>query len=552
MVILGVAAFNLGLAIGHRGLTIQGAVQRLQTEVRQAHPGPVAFHSVFVNLAGERRRIPVSRAGYGGGLTVMESGVIVLTHEGRLFFVGPDRVVHPMPVQVPDNGHAGLVRVSKLPEFAGYWFDLEYHRYNHVLYVAGEDHNALYLSYTEFFENERCFTSTVARLHLPAGLIDTAAITDSGFEWSIVYRTEPCLPLKDIQRAMEGHIAGGRMEWDRANSQIFLTVGDYTWDGVWGPKAISRLPDWHYGKVIRIPLDTEEASVFSKGHRNPQGITLDLEGRLWVVENGPRGGDELNLVREGADYGWPDETLGTLYNTLPWPNTRSFGRHDYFTPPVYAWLPSVAPSSLTVVNGFHDAWHGDLLMTTMGGQSLFRLRIEDESVQFAERIFIGQRLRDVVQLNETEIVLWTDRHQLFFLRAVAAGAEQAIIDRVIEESGVALSTQAVIRRHIDNCMRCHEVAHGVHINAPSLSSIYGERIGGTSFPHYSDALARKGARWDARNLMQYIRAPSEFAPGTTMPETGIDDDEVLKTIVEVMRALKLPIEEAFGPTARLD
>lgn len=534
---------SVGSAIATRGLTIAEAWQRMYSRVSQSDPPPVVFQSTFLTLNANRLRIPVSRPGYGGALTVIpEEGLLVLTHEGGIFFVGPDRTVQRTSLEVPDNGYAGLVRVSQLTAYSTYWFDLDYHRYNDILYVPSANEDALYVSYTEFFEDRHCYVASVARFPLPRGVISSATLVGSPTDWSVVYRTEPCLPLKNVQRAIEGHIAGGRMELDSDAGRIYLTVGDYTWDGVWGPEAIARRSDWHYGKVIEIELDTHEARVFSLGHRNPQGITRDLEGRLWTVENGPRGGDELNLTRRGQDYGWPDETLGTLYNALPWPNTKTFGRHAHFTAPVYAWLPSVAPSSLAVIDGFHETWHGDLLMTTMGAQSLFRLRIIDESLQFAERIFIGQRLRDVVQLNQEEIVLWTDQHQLLFLSPKSSGMEWVLAERVIASSEAETRVQLSARRALENCIRCHELTRGIHRNAPSLSSIYGERIGSTDFGQYSEALRAQQGRWDDQALRAYIASPSNFAPGTTMPETNISDEAVLGVIVDVLKTLRYPTE----------
>ena len=113
--------------------------------------------------------------------------------------------------------------------------------------------------------------------------------------------------------------------------------------------AGKKVADSDYGKTIRIDPNDWSATKFSLGHRNPQGITIDDKGRIWVVEHGPMGGDELNLIRQGANYGWPSVTLGVNYSgelvdDKRWlPNPRQ-GRHDDYESPVFAWMPSIGVS----------------------------------------------------------------------------------------------------------------------------------------------------------------------------------------------------------------
>lgn len=104
---------------------------------------------------------------------------------------------------------------------------------------------------------------------------------------------------------------------------MHLASGDYSWDGVYADDVIAQKDEFDYGKVIEINVETRVAKQISKGHRNTQGIAIDRLGDLWTVEHGHRGGDELNRIVEGADYGWPSVTLGTRYSGLPLPGVTA-------------------------------------------------------------------------------------------------------------------------------------------------------------------------------------------------------------------------------------
>ena len=106
--------------------------------------------------------------------------------------------------------------------------------------------------------------------------------------------------------------------------------------------------DSHIGKLVRIELTSGEVEIIAGGFRNPQGFARDADGKLWETEHGPQGGDELNLVRPGLNYGWPYVTHGIQYGNKIWPYSETQGRHDEFEKPVYAWIPAIGISNLIV------------------------------------------------------------------------------------------------------------------------------------------------------------------------------------------------------------
>src|SRR5262249_9730824 len=154
--------------------------------------------------------------------------------------------------------------------------------------------------------------------------------------------------------------------------------------------------------------------LVSMGHRNPQGLVVSKTGELFSTEHGPSGGDELNLISEGANYGWPNVTLGTEYNAYNWKEGLQ-GRHTGYQLPIFGWVPSIAVSNLIQVDKFNDRWDGDLLVASLKSLSIFRLRLDGTKVIYSEPIWLGQRIRDVTQISTGTIVLWTDDAQLLFI-----------------------------------------------------------------------------------------------------------------------------------------
>ncbi len=163
---------------------------------------------------------------------------------------------------------------------------------------------------------------------------------------------------------------------------------------------------------------TEQPEVFSYGHRNTQGIALDNNGtRIWTHEHGPQGGDELNIIESGGNYGWPTVTYGVNYGlgTQIGEGTAKTGMRQ----PVYYWDPSIAPSGMIMVDSTQfPMWQGDLLLGSLKFGRLVRLELNQGEVIHEERMLDGQfgRIRDVIQANDGSILLLTDRRNGSLLR----------------------------------------------------------------------------------------------------------------------------------------
>ncbi len=200
---------------------------------------------------------------------------------------------------------------------------------------------------------------------------------------------------------------GSRIVFDRAG-RLFLGLGDRS-----SEKDEAQNPANHLGKVVRIERDgsvpadnpfvgqrAHVAEVWSLGHRNIQGAALHPQsGELWAVEHGPQGGDELNIVRAGRNYGWPLLTYGRNYGS----GTRigEEGPKPGFEQPIRHWVPtSIAPSGMAFLSSErYGDWRGSLFVGALRGQALLRLTLDGERVTGEERLFTGEamRVRDVRQ-----------------------------------------------------------------------------------------------------------------------------------------------------------
>ena len=500
---------------------------------------PVAKNSIatiFVNLKYDEIEVPVSRKGAGGGLTSFGDELLLITHEGRIFLATEDEV-EPTQIVAPTNGLDEYIAASRSEKYKNLEHKFIWFRYNDILYYSENDRHGLVVSYTEWLPKEECYGTTIAQLELPPGIKSIMEVKATADDWKIVYRTQPCLKLKSIWRALEGHMAGGRIAYRQPN-KIILGSGDYAWDGVYAPEAYAQKTNNDYGKVLEIDLTDGTSRKISIGHRNMQGVIVDSKGQIWVTEHGPRGGDELNRVIEGGNFGWPKVVLGTRYNRLPWPGSVGYGRHDNYIAPTYAWVPSIATSGLTQIEGFAPGWDGDLLVSSLKATSIFRLRIKENRVIFAEPIKIGERIRYVHQHTDGRIVLWTDSKKLIFISLGTESYTQERIDKAIADAGYNDHQRERIESAIGGCAECHSFEENVHEGAPSLSTIFGRRVASTEYNEYSDALRSRQGAWTADQLSQFIKDPQTYAPGTSMPNPGIKDSFVIDGIVYILETLR--------------
>lgn len=287
--------------------------------------------------------------------------------------------------KVNDNGQGGLLGVTIDPDFAN----------NRMIYWA----------FSEKL-NDGNLTS-VAKGKLSADEKKLEGVT-------VIYRATP---------AYKGDLHyGGRVLFDKAGN-LFLSTGERS-DKETRPQA--QQTNSGLGKVIHItkegkPVDggpfagKERPEIYSYGHRNVQGLALNpVTGELWEGEFGPRGGDEINRVQPGKNYGWPTITYGIEYGGEKIGD--AIQQKEGMEQPVYYWDPVVSPSGMTFYTG--DAipeWKNNLFISSLSGQHIVRLVIADNKVTGEERLLSseGQRFRDITQGKDGALYAVTDGGRLY-------------------------------------------------------------------------------------------------------------------------------------------
>ena len=222
--------------------------------------------------------------------------------------------------------------------------------------------------------------------------------------------------FKANPKSIGGRHFGSRLAFD-ADGFLFISLGDR------GSKDLAQQTNTHTGSIIRLnddgtvpkdnPFINNKAvlpEIYSYGHRNVQGMAFDVStNTMWAHEHGPQGGDELNIVQAGKNYGWPIITYGVNYGfgTKIGEGTEKDGMMQ----PVTYWDPSIAPSGLAIVNSpKYPEWQDNLLVGALKFQLVARLEIENGTVVHEERLLSGKlgRIRDIRQSPDGYIYLLTD------------------------------------------------------------------------------------------------------------------------------------------------
>ncbi|KAK0382696.1 hypothetical protein NLU13_9792 [Sarocladium strictum] len=305
--------------------------------------------------------------------------VLVTERSGSLFLVDPDTKVKSEISGVPSvvyEGQGGLGDVALHPQF--------------------EDNKLIYISYVEAGDNGTS-GAVVARAPLALNDDGSGALGDLEIVWTQVPKV-----------VGSGHFSHRILFGE--NATLWISSGDR--------QQFDPAQDMsgNLGKILRlnddgsIPADNpfaEEggvtAEIWALGVRNPLGFDLDEEGNIWEVEMGPAGGDELNLIEEGGNYGWPMVSQGDHYDGEPIPD------HDTrpeFIPPKVFWNPVISPAGMIIYKGdLFPEWRGNALISGLGSQGIVRVEIDGDTAREAERLPMGRRTRTV--RASADGALWT-------------------------------------------------------------------------------------------------------------------------------------------------
>ena len=319
------------------------------------------------------------------GLAFLPDGRMLVTQRGGSLVIvsadgsGVDAVVSGVPAVVfSAPGQGGLLDVALDPDFAG-----------------GE--NWVYLAYSEAGAGGS--GTALARGRLIGNALQNV---------SVIWQQAP---------KVTGDVHFGARLAFRADKTLYLAAGER---GVESNNGSARAdgvqsPNNTIGKVVRMNRDGSGAAIYSTGHRNPQGaVVVPGSNDLWLTEHGPQGGDELNRVTQGANYGWPVKSYGCNYGAPQGEACRISADHSGYTEPKTFWAPtSTAPAGLAYYTGGGFAeWQGSLFSGALAGATLWRIVLSGDNVSAREEIAavkgLGKRIRDVRQGPDGWLYLLTD------------------------------------------------------------------------------------------------------------------------------------------------
>ena len=324
----------------------------------------------------------------GSALVTERGGVLRLVRNGRL----EEQAIQGLP-QIEEIGQGGLLGIALHPGFG--------------------DNRLVYLSYAA--EGEDGYSTEVIR-----GRLDGMALRDV----QTIFRALP--------KSGGGQHFGSRLVFAR-DGMLFVSLGER------GEQDQAQDLNDHRGKLIRITDDGgipgdnpfvgrkgARSDIYTLGNRNMQGMAMHPQtGAIWTHEHGPQGGDEINLMRPGVNYGWPVITYGVNYGI----GTKiGEGTHkDGMAQPIWKWVPSIAPSGMTFYTGdAYPAWKGNLFAGSLKFGLLVRLELDGEKVLSEERLLDNAygRIRDVVQGPDDLLYLLTDERRGRMLRLVPLRSPQ--------------------------------------------------------------------------------------------------------------------------------
>jgi glucose/arabinose dehydrogenase len=354
------------------------------------------------------------------GMALLPDGRLLVTEKpGRLRIFADGKLSAPVAnvpkvaYGAPSSEQGGLLDVAVDPEFAQ----------NGLIYLSYSEEAAQKSAQPDpgdarfgpdsGHSDTRIMGGVVARAKL-----DGNRLTDS----KVIWKQEP----KTLGRGHFGH----RLVFG-PDGTLFITSGERM--------RFDPAQDLgsNLGKVVRInpdgsiPKDNPFVGrpgalgdSWSYGHRNMLAATIRPEtGQLWVVEMGPLGGDELNLIERGVNYGWPVVSDGDNYDQSPIPNHRT---RPEFKAPVYTWTPVIAPSGALFYDGSLFPWRGELIIGGLSSTGLVRLSFAGDQVKGEDRIDLQRRIRDVLQARDGSLLVLTDDRngELLRLTPTAAGGSK--------------------------------------------------------------------------------------------------------------------------------
>ena len=379
--------------------------------------------SAYNYLTLDHHTVPVYSS--YGGIAELEGNIIYLSGDSDLFILKKNNYSENFEFTLINakkinNGKKAFIKSNEktVGKNAEKYFGIKdilienFDKFKNKLFFA---------SSLKYIEKKNCYVVSI----FVAEILDVLSVKLSN--WKEIFSSKKCLSVDlTTNPRFAAASAGGRLFKLNENSILF-SVGDFYADGVNGPILSQDLSNI-YGKIIEIDINDFSSKIFSYGHRNPQGLFIDDQKNIFSTEHGPTGGDEINLVLENSNYGWPYATYGTNYkssdaykkiandNRKKWPIDKSNNTHDNYVKPLFSWGNQFGISNLIVYGGdYFNNWNKNLIVTSLATKQIVRFIYDYEKklVLYKENIKIGKRIRDIIPLENGKIALLTDRGKKF-------------------------------------------------------------------------------------------------------------------------------------------
>jgi cytochrome c2 len=546
--VLGVCAamlFGAGGYLGHWGtenlvfwklhVAIRAGVEALS---QQSDRQVLTWAKVETGLHTlETAKLKLGRfSGNGGAITEVGGDILFVSPKGVFGYLDAQQRLRTLPIRAPMN----LDTLTASPIASKTAFEMTSFRVldmNTIETAPGAFD--LYVSHDRYARD--CFEWVVSRIRLA---VDAEGIRPAS-GWDDVFVAKPCIPPKQRGVLFAGEEGGGRIVV-RDRNTLLLSIGDHLFDGVNDHRKWAMDPAADYGKIVELNLTTGVSRHVAVGLRNPEGLTIARDGRIWETEHGPRGGDELNLIREGQNYGWPEVSYGTDYGfpRAAWKWDPVIGGHDGYARPAFAWVPSIGASQVVEPDPreFPD-WRNHLLVASLRANTLFLVQIDGDAVRYVEPIgFAGKRLRDVISLHDGRLAMLVDGGDLVLVRNAEQREKDAtgplVAGRIVDDQRIATANAQISSAELghklfaERCQSCHSL-DGQAGAGPALNGVVGRRKGHSPGFAASAALASQEGEWTRAELCRFILQPRKEIPGVAMQQPTVTW-KMIEPIVEYL------------------
>ena len=383
--------------------------------------------STGIEAVLSRSSLPSSAANrYNTGVEICPGFLWIVTHAGESRFISLADQTWSVGPKLETSGSTENIGASGVESGGAVW----------GFRGSVTSGDWLYLSDAVVDTEAECVRVDVHRVAISNLLANDNSTT-------IIYESKPCLDYSSDRRArtpIKTHM-GGALAYSTERDELYVSMGDFHLGASRIEQAVTaglEATELDYeilldeatslSAIVAIssPSISPNERIFAKGLRNSLGMTVTSDGKIWLTDHGPGGGDELNEILEGANYGWPLTSEGQPYDRrsypidsnlllAPWLDFYQVQVPGAIGPNIF-WSPAVAPSSLIQYSPSSvviPEWEGDLIFGTLVGQALIRVTASGDETLEQSRLEIGERIRHVILTTDGSLALLTDSSSLF-------------------------------------------------------------------------------------------------------------------------------------------